>query len=209
MILDDRIAETICAIESIIGHQTYNPNSYNGWTGEEGCSFRYPLNYCKTKEDLEAHRLTKTKYGIDEIDPECVPTMKYAFGSNHLYIGDGIVEALEYLEKTYDIDFNELEEKRTEKRKKLLKGIKEKLDKGHRVTIEPGKKIVGIDLPVGEYTVINPKDGYSSYVMMNICDGSGEEVNDIFSSDDMIDVSFSDGFIVKSHDSYTLEKREK
>ena len=38
-----------------IGKQTYNPNSYNGWTGEEGCGFKYPVNYCRNTEDLEAH----------------------------------------------------------------------------------------------------------------------------------------------------------
>ena len=36
MIVDENIAELICALEYKIGNQTYNPNSYNGWTGEEG-----------------------------------------------------------------------------------------------------------------------------------------------------------------------------
>lgn len=35
--------------------------------------------------------------------------MKYVFGANHLYVGDGIVEILNYLEETYNLDFNELE----------------------------------------------------------------------------------------------------
>ena len=34
--------------------------------------------------------------------------MKYKFGSNHLYIGEAIVNALEYLERQYGLDFNEL-----------------------------------------------------------------------------------------------------
>ena len=90
MIIDKNISELICILEYKIGNQTYNPNSYNGWTGEEGCGFKYPVNYCKNKEDMENHKLTKTKSLIDSIDPECIGTMKYAFGSNHLYIGDGI-----------------------------------------------------------------------------------------------------------------------
>ena len=108
MIIDENIAKLICALEYKIGNQTHNPNSYNGWTGEEGCSFKYPVNYCRNKDDLAEHRLTKTKSPIYGIDPECIRTMKYAFGSNHLYIGEGIVAMLKYLEEIYDIDFNKL-----------------------------------------------------------------------------------------------------
>ena len=102
MVVDKSIADLICTLEYKIGKQTYNPNSYNGWTGEEGCGFKYPVNYCRNTEDLEAHRLTKTKSRIDYLAPECVGTMKYAFGSNHLYIGDGLVEVLKYLEEIYN-----------------------------------------------------------------------------------------------------------
>ena len=35
--------------------------------------------------------------------------MKYKFGSNELYIGKGIIGILEYLEKRYGLDFNQLE----------------------------------------------------------------------------------------------------
>lgn len=51
MIVDKNIAELICALEFEKGNQTYNANSYNGWTGEEGCGFKYPVNYCKNYED--------------------------------------------------------------------------------------------------------------------------------------------------------------
>lgn len=60
MIVDENIAELICALEYKIGNQTYNPNSYNGWTGEEGCRFKYPVSYCKNKIDLEEHKITMT-----------------------------------------------------------------------------------------------------------------------------------------------------
>lgn len=117
MIVDKNIANLIGVLEYKIGCETYNPNSYNGWTGETGCGFKYPLNYCKSKADLEARQLTKTRICIEHIDPECVGTMKYAFGSNHLYIGDGLVNVLKYLEEIYGIDFNMLEEKRKRKNK--------------------------------------------------------------------------------------------
>ena len=61
------------------------------------------------------HQLTKTKYHIDQIAPECIGTMKYAFGSNHLYLGDELVEVLEHLENLYGIDFNSLEKERINK----------------------------------------------------------------------------------------------
>ena len=103
MKIDREMADLICELEYVIGNQTYNPNSYNGWTGEEGCGYKYPVNYCVSKEALENERLSKTKHRIDYIDPECIDTMKYAFGSNHLYIGDGIVKAMEILEKRYGV----------------------------------------------------------------------------------------------------------
>ena len=35
--------------------------------------------------------------------------MKYKFGSNELFIGQGFIKIMEYLELRYGIDFNELE----------------------------------------------------------------------------------------------------
>ena len=35
--------------------------------------------------------------------------LKYKFSSNELYIGKGIIGILEYLEKRYGSDFNQLE----------------------------------------------------------------------------------------------------
>lgn len=77
MVVDKNIAELICALEYKIGNQTYNPNSYNGWTGGEECGVKYPVSYCKNKMDLEEHKITKTKSRIEFIDPECIETMKY------------------------------------------------------------------------------------------------------------------------------------
>ena len=109
MKLNKEMANLVCTLENIIGWQTYNPNSYNGWTGEEGCEYKYPISYCKNQKALEEGQLSKTRGKISYIDPKCVNTMKYVFGSNHLYIGDGIVGILKYLEHRYSIDFNELE----------------------------------------------------------------------------------------------------
>ena len=40
MKLTKKTIQLICELESIIGDECYNPNSFDGWTLEEGCSFR-------------------------------------------------------------------------------------------------------------------------------------------------------------------------
>ena len=118
MKLDKKMAKLICELEYCIGNECYNPNSYDGWTGTEGCEFRYPVNIRVQKDDGE---LTKIWGNIGErfpsIGPEAIATMKYRFGSNHLFVGLGIKELLEELEKRYDLDFNELEKQRKVKKK--------------------------------------------------------------------------------------------
>ena len=117
MKLDKQMAKLICELEYCIGNECFNPNSYDGWTGEEGCEYRYPV-YIRVKKDDE--ELTKVKGNIGNLYPriaaDSINTMKYKFGSNHLFIGLGIMNLLEKLEERYDIDFNELEQKRKTKK---------------------------------------------------------------------------------------------
>lgn len=47
---------------------------------------------------------------ITSISPSEVHTMKYVFGSNHLFIGKGIYNILNELEKRYGLDFDKMEE---------------------------------------------------------------------------------------------------
>ena len=138
------------------------------WTGESGCGYRYPIYYCKNKEDFENRELTKDYIIIRELDPEYIQTMKYKFGSNHLYIGDGIVDALKFLEEKYDINFNELEQKKIDKREQELARINKKLENGETVIIDSGQKIVGIDIPVGKFKIETTSE--SSDIYMVICD---------------------------------------
>lgn len=105
MKLDTNIANLITDLEFIIGNECYNPNSYDGYTGEEGCEFRYPV--WTHQNDLD-----KKYYGaIKDLEPDEIDTIKYKFGSNHLFIGKGLVKVLTYLEKRYKIDFNDMESK--------------------------------------------------------------------------------------------------
>lgn len=202
MTIDKNIARLICDLEYIVGNQTYNPNSYNGWTGEEGCAFKYPVTYCRNKSDYEKRDLTKTKSHINFIEPECIKTMKYAFGSNHLYIGEGLVGVLNYLEDTYGIDFDKLEEERIEARKKTLFDIEKKILDGEEVKISSGIKVVGIDLPVGNYVL--KKGGYSFFLYVDIYDENGESIEYIRVEDEET-VDLKKGYIVNSMDDYLLK----
>lgn len=103
----------ICELEYEIGCHCYNPNSYNGYTCEEGCSYRYPVCYYQN-EDITGLVKTRGKVMNNSLAiPSCViSTMKYQFGSNHLFIGNALINILNELEKRYDIDFNELEKQR-------------------------------------------------------------------------------------------------
>lgn len=100
------MAELISSLEHIIGNHCYNPNSYDGYTGIEGKQFRYPVN---VYQNDEARRY---RGKISPLEPSEINSIKYHFGSNHLYIGKGLVDILEFLEDRYGIDFNELEEKK-------------------------------------------------------------------------------------------------
>ena len=112
MKLNASIVQLISELEYLIGQQCYNPKSYNGYTGDEGCSFRYPVAYInKHKTDC------RTRFRISDANAESISTMCYKFGSNHLYIGDAIVKVLQHIEYRCGIDLNEL-------LKQINKGVK-------------------------------------------------------------------------------------
>ena len=103
MKISKKTIELICELERLVGKQCYNPQSYNGYTGEEECIMRYPVYYCnKDGEDC------KTKILVKDITKNCIGSIHYKFGANHLYIGDAIVDMINYIEDKYNIDFNEI-----------------------------------------------------------------------------------------------------
>lgn len=109
MTLDEKMAKLVCELEYVIGSECYNPNSYDGWNDIEGCDFRYPVCInCDMDTELKVRGHAQPK------KPEYVKSLKYKFGSNHLFIGIGIINVLQYLEDRYGIDFNELERKTTD-----------------------------------------------------------------------------------------------
>lgn len=110
MKITKEIAELVFDLEYIIGNSCYNPNSYDGYTGEEGCEFRYPVYAFRSMDDEEPRKFRGRIIGIPG---EQIETVKYKFGSNHLFIGTAILDILDTLEKRYGISFDELEEKRS------------------------------------------------------------------------------------------------
>lgn len=103
MKLTKKTVNLICELENMIGNSCYNPNSYDGWTQESGCSFRYPITY--TGKDGDDH---KSYSKVRDMDKDRIRSMRYRFGSNHLYIGDALIDILDYLEEHYGLDFNRL-----------------------------------------------------------------------------------------------------
>lgn len=93
----------ICDLERLIGGNCYNPNSLNGYTLEEGLEFRYPVCY-QDKNGTER----KVRNTIANLSPKGLNSVRYQFGSNHLYIGDALLKLLNHLEQEFGLDFNEL-----------------------------------------------------------------------------------------------------
>ena len=106
MKITKRTADLICVLERIIGSECYNPNAYDGWSDIYGCSYRYPVYYNTDETDNSEE---KTRWQVQVKKPKYVESLKYKFGSNHLFIGRGLINVLEYLEDRYNIDFAEME----------------------------------------------------------------------------------------------------
>ena len=98
------IESLIAKLEYEVGRECYNPNSYDGYTGIEGLGYRYPVKVYQD-ENMRTYRGS-----ITSISPSEIHTMKYVFGSNHLFIGKGIYNILNELEKRYGLDFDKMEE---------------------------------------------------------------------------------------------------
>ncbi|KIR02534.1 hypothetical protein P261_01349 [Lachnospiraceae bacterium TWA4] len=111
MYLNKNTVKLICELEYLVGKQCYNPKSYDGWKKKEGCSFRYPITFYEKSTDKNPRKIGwNITECSDDFSPKLVETMKYQFGSNHLFIGKGLTDVLEFLENRYGINFEELEE---------------------------------------------------------------------------------------------------
>ena len=111
MKINNNILKLISLMEYKVGNSVYNPNAYDGWSHKYGCSFRYPVTF-ENVDNKEYTYDDKTRGYIEYyLQKENIGSVMYKFGSNHLYIGDALVDVLDLLEKRYDLDFDELEQK--------------------------------------------------------------------------------------------------
>lgn len=111
MILDRKMAKVIGQLEYCIGS-----NCFNYW-GKRGKRIRYPVNlFTKTLDGSYGYERIEHMVWSDsfetgyDVSPRGIRSLKYKFGNNHLYVGEGIVSLMEKLEQRYGLDFNSLEE---------------------------------------------------------------------------------------------------
>lgn len=119
MKLTQKTIALIADLEYLIGDQCYNPHSYDGWNDIEGCAYRYPITipvgankfdqYSSNLNQAEKYDRKLERLRRVELYVETIKYMKYKFGANELFIGQGLIKVLEYLEDRYGLDFNELE----------------------------------------------------------------------------------------------------
>ena len=121
VIITREIMNLIAELEYLIGKECYNPKSFDGYTQEEGRGYRYPVvietlgengkeKLAKYRGKFNGRNIMAIQHGIDACDPENLSSIKYKLGANHLYVGLGIKNILEFLENRYGIDFNQLED---------------------------------------------------------------------------------------------------
>lgn len=119
---DENISGLIMDMEYYVGDSCYNSSSRNGWTGEEGCNFRYPV-YIGEADNVRMHHKTRDhvrniafRFSADE-QIQIAKDLHYKFGANQLDIGFGLFKVLKMLERRYGLDFESLEKDFVEKAK--------------------------------------------------------------------------------------------
>ncbi len=201
MNIDKKSKELISDIEYIIGSQCYNPDSYNGYTGEEGLEYRYPASYRKNKKDKN---LYKADSDIKELSEKQIRTVQYVFGANQLFIGEGIIKVLEELEKRYDIDFNELEKKRIKRRKASMRGVKRTLSKESEIELEAGQYECGLDIEEGKYRITSDE---KAFIKIRRTDGSKRRKNFMIIECNSIErIELDQGDILESNERFVLKR---
>ena len=114
MKLTKEMCNLIAELEFQIGKECYNPKSYDGWKNIEGRNFRYPINVPNENggiTKIRGGKITRSYYMAmsGNLTPNAIQFMRYKFGSNELYVGQGLINVLEYLENRYGLNFEELE----------------------------------------------------------------------------------------------------
>ena len=107
MELDNLTVDLIKELEYIIGNKVYNKNTKN-YDDEDGRMIRYPCLMRDPKDGVEY----RYKGKLYDATSESIMGAYYNFGANDLDIGYALAEMLEFIERRYGIDFNQLEKER-------------------------------------------------------------------------------------------------
>lgn len=134
MTINENIFKLISEMEYIVGNQTLSKSTFIGaGSVADDYAYRYPVRISldgnqeesKTQIRGKVHTYKEVYKAYDNTTkqmkviktmnttPDMIGTMYYAFGSHKLYIGDALIKILEYLEKRYGIDFNDMEKNST------------------------------------------------------------------------------------------------
>ena len=134
MTINENIFELISEMEYIIGNQTLSKSTFiGGGLSVDDYGYRYPVRISldgnqeesKTQIRDKVHTYKQVWRAYDDTTkemkviktinttPDMIESMYYAFGSHKLYIGDALIKILEFLEKRYGIDFNDMEKNLT------------------------------------------------------------------------------------------------
>lgn len=97
--------ELIEQLEYIVSQNFYNKHTRN-YDGTEGRTYRYPA-HMDNPNDHYAEYIYRGY--ISSADQKSIGTLRYEVGANELYIGDALNQVLDFLERRYDIDFDDLE----------------------------------------------------------------------------------------------------
>lgn len=102
-----QLKDMISDLEYIISKECSNTQYFNKKVGNAGKQYRYPVKFNQNGKNY----ICRGKVNINEPTAEQeIKSMRYEFGSNHLYIGKAIASILEYMEDRYELDFYRLEE---------------------------------------------------------------------------------------------------
>ena len=99
-----------------------------------------------------------------------------------------------------------IEQQRIDHKYNALALIEEKLMHDEIVRISSGKNRVGLDIPEGIYKAVNLKEGYSSYLSIDIYNTEGVLEDYIRTDGDEIEIELKNGYYTKSFYPYGLKK---
>ena len=130
--------------------------------------------------------------------------MVYKYGANHLHIGRSLIEILEFLEKRYNINFNELIKNDIEIRQLHMYKRKCLLKQGISINVENCTWEVGIDILDGKYEIYNSDKDYS---FVHVYNTKGKRVKNISSKTHKATITIKNGYKLVFNKNHTIRMK--